>query len=95
MKDGLLDHLAVAQMLSHDPFEEVRCDIGIPDALGIDGPNRALFTDAKAWRFGSLDAIRIKQEIFALEKPGKLTVDGPAATVGRAKPAGAHQDVAA
>jgi hypothetical protein len=90
MEDRLFDHPAVPQMLGNDAFEEFRRDIGVPDALRIDGHNRPAFTYAEAGCFGSLDAIRVEEEIFALKEPGQLAVNGAAATVGRAKASGTH-----
>jgi hypothetical protein len=82
VENGVLDHSTVTQMLGDDPFEEFGGHVGVPDALRIDGDNRPLFTDAKARRFGPFDAIRVEEEIFALEQPGELTVNGATATVG-------------
>jgi hypothetical protein len=95
VKNGLFDHPTVTEMLGDDPFEEFGRHVGVPDTLRIDGDNRPLFADAKARRFGSFDTIGIKQEILTLEEPGELTVNGAAATLGRAKAPGAHQNVAA
>lgn len=95
MENGLPDHPAIAQMLGDDPFEELRRDISVPDALWIYGDNWPAFTYAETGRFGSLDAIGVEEEVFALEEPGELTVNGATATIGRAKAAGANEDVAA
>lgn len=93
MKDGVLHHPAVLQMLDHDPFEECERDPGVPDALGVDDHDRTLTAHTKAWRFTALHAVRAKEQVLPLEQASEFCVHLSAAAVRAAVPPRAHQHV--
>jgi len=74
VKDGLVEHAAISQVLDDDPLQQVRSDPCVPDALGIYGDNRPARADTEAWRFRPLYPRRAEEQVFPLEQRGKLTV---------------------
>src|SRR4051812_15772478 len=50
MKHCLLHHSAVAQVFDDDSLQQRWCDVGVPDALGIDHDDRPSGADAQARR---------------------------------------------
>ncbi len=94
MKNRVLHHPAVLQVLDHDPFEERERDPGVPDAIGVDDHDGTLPTHTKARRFAALHAARAKEQVLPLEQAGEFGVDLSAAAVWAAVPPSAHQHVA-
>ena len=93
VEDGFFHNSAVLEMLDDDPVEELRGDVMIPDAVGVDDENGAIFADAEAWGLAPFDAGGAEEEVFALEERGELAVEGAATAIGGAVSTGADEDV--
>lgn len=94
MKDRILDHLAVPEMLDDDAFEERRRDAGIPDRIRVHDDDGARRANPEARSLTPLDPGRAKQQALALQKGRQQRIELTAAPVGRTESAGADEDVA-
>jgi len=93
MKDGLLDDLALLEVLHHDSLQQCRRHPSVPDPFGIHHQDRSPFADAEAGGFAPFHAGGAKEEPFALEELGKEGVERAPFTVGGAIPARAYENV--
>ena len=82
MKDRLIDHSAVYQVLDDDSLEERWCDTRVPDAIWVDDDDRSTRADAKAGRLSALDSIRPEQQAVALEQRREQLIQLPPAMIG-------------
>ena len=80
-------------MFDDDSLEKLGSDAAVPHAFRIHDNDRASAAYAKAWSLAALYACGSEQQILAFEKGDKLRIQSPSAPVGRAKIAGANNDV--
>ena len=95
MKYRFIHHSTIAQMLDDYSLKKLGRDTAIPNAFGVHDDYRSASAHAKAWCFTPLHTSWAEQQVLALEQPCKEAVKRSAATIGRAKPAGAHEHVPA
>ena len=93
MDDGLLDDLAVSQMLDNYPLEEARSHLSIPYSFRVHDHDRPAAAHAKAWGLAALHAGGAEEQTFALQQRRKQRVECAAAAIGGAEAASAHQHV--
>lgn len=67
VKNGLVDHAAVPEMLHDNTLQQRRRDAGIPDRIRVDDDDWAFRANAEAWRLAPLDACRPEEQALALE----------------------------
>lgn len=94
MKNRLFDRPAVSKVLDDDPLEEIGRHPPVPDAVRIDHDNRSTGAYAEAGRFAALDSTGPEKESFTLQQVREELIETPSLPVGRAKAAGADEDVA-
>ena len=68
MEDGLLYHSAVFQVLDHDALEKGRSHGVVPDAFRINDNDWAVAAHPNARCLAAFDAVRSKEEIFAMKQ---------------------------
>ena len=95
MEYGLVDRTTSLEVFYHDPFEEFRRDMTVPDAFRINDDDRSTTADAQAGRFAALDSRRTEEQSLAFEKAGQLRIERATTAIGRTESSRAHQYVPA
>jgi hypothetical protein len=93
VKHRLFDDAAVSQVLDHDPFEQRRGDPGVPDRIRIHDDDGTAGANSQAWRLPSLHSTGPEQQPFTLKQVRQQGIQLPAASIRRAEPAGADEDM--
>lgn len=82
MEDRLVYLAPAFQMLDDDPLEQFRRDARIPDPLGVDDKHGPRGAHAEARDFAAFHPAGTEEQVFSLEKLGKLRVKRAATSVG-------------
>ena len=95
MKHGVLDHVAVTQVLDDDPLKQRRSHTPIPDSFRIHRHDWSSFANAQTRGFAPLHASRPEQQSLALEQFGEPCIQRAPSPLRGTKGPGADENVEA